>query len=103
MCSHIPLLRRRAAMMRNDKLAFAQKLIGYAYTFIQQAARILTKIEDQTLQIAHLIQSICNFMLSRLIESGDVHIANARPDQEVQINAVARNLVADYREFERLI
>src|SRR5437660_1749295 len=89
--------------MRNNELSLAQELIGNSYTFIKQPAGILTKIENKTLQIAHLIQRIRNFMLRRLVETSDVHVANARPNQEVQVNAVAGNFVANHRELERFI
>src|SRR5438034_10180845 len=70
-------------MMRNNELSLAQELIGNSYTFIKQPAGILTKIENKTLQIAHLVQRIRNFMLRRLVETSDVHIANARANQEI--------------------
>src|SRR5436309_9074428 len=89
--------------MRDDELSLTQKLVGNSYTFIEQTAGILAKIENKPLQIAHLIQRIRNFMLRGLVETSDVHIANARPNQEMQINAVARNFVANHRELERFI
>src|SRR2546429_1793094 len=90
-------------MMRNNELSLAQELIGNSYTFIKQPTGILTKIENKPLQIAHLIQRIRNFMLRRLVETSDVHVANARPNQEVEINAVTGNFVAYHRELKRLI
>src|SRR6266568_4406018 len=42
-------------MMRNNELSLAQELIGNSYTFIKQPAGILTKIENKTLQIAHVV------------------------------------------------
>ncbi len=80
-----------------------QKLVSHAHAFVEQAARILPQIENQSLQVAHLIERIRDFMFRRLVESGDVHIADSRLDQEVQVDAVTRNLVAHHRELERLV
>src|SRR5437867_12906843 len=90
-------------MMRNNELSLAQELIGNSYTFIKQPAGILAKIENKTLQIAHLVQRIRNFMLCGLVETSDVHVSNARPNQEKQTNAVARSAVATHRERTRFI
>src|SRR5207237_1532037 len=89
-------------MMRNNELSLAQELIGNSYTFIKQPAGILTKIENKTLQIDHLVQRIRNFMLRRLVETSEVHVANARPNKEVQVKAVAGNFVAKHREIKRI-
>src|SRR3954470_2969567 len=89
--------------MRNDQSSLMQELVGYANAFIKQAARILPQIENQSLQIAHLIQRVRDFMLGSLVESGDVHISNSRLDQEVQVNAVARNFVTHDSKLERLV
>src|SRR5207237_9682743 len=90
-------------MMRNNELSLAQELIGNSYTFIKQTAGILTKIENKTLQIAHLVQRICNFMLRRLVETSDVHIANARPNKEVNVNAVEGNIVSNHPKLKRIL
>src|SRR5258708_11337180 len=42
-------------------------------------------------------------MLGRFLESGNVHVTDAGLDHEMQVHAVARNLVADDGEFERLV
>src|ERR1035437_6190422 len=42
-------------------------------------------------------------MLGGFLETGDVHVADAGLDHEVQVHAVARNLVADHGEFERMV
>src|SRR5260370_1144770 len=80
-----------------------EEFIGDAYAFTEQASGILPQIEEQSLQIAHLIQSLGYFMLGGFLESGDVHVTDARLNHEVQVHAVARNLVADDCEFERLV
>src|ERR1700677_2362193 len=89
--------------MRHDQLILLEKFVGYPYTFTQQTARILAKIEHQTFEVAHLIERFRYLMLGRLLESGDVYVADAGLDNEVQVNAVARNLVADDSEFQRMI
>ncbi len=43
-------------MVRDDELSLLQELVGHAYAFTEQSAGILAKIEDQTLEIAHLIE-----------------------------------------------
>src|SRR5580704_7417890 len=44
----VALLGRVAAVMGNNQLTFAQELVGDADTFAEQAAGILTEIENQT-------------------------------------------------------
>ena len=65
-------------MVGNDHLSLAQELVGYAHAFAQQAAGILAQVENQSLEVAHLIQRVRNFMLGGLVEAGDVHVADAR-------------------------
>src|SRR5882762_8897710 len=90
-------------MVRDDQLALLEEFVGNAYAFTQQASRILPQIEDQTFQIAHLIERFSDFMLGRFLESRNVHVADSGFDHEVQVHAVARNLVADDGKFERLV
>ena len=49
--------------MGNDELPFVQELVGNAHAFIEQAAGILPKVEDQSLQIAHFIERIAELLL----------------------------------------
>jgi hypothetical protein len=84
-------------------LALSQEFIGDANTFAEQSTRILAKVEDQALQIAHLVESILHFFIRGLVEAGDVHVADPRTDEEVQIHAVARDFVTNHGEFERLV
>jgi len=51
--------------VRDDQLALLEEFVGNAYAFTQQASRILPQIEDQTFQIAHLIERFSDFMLGR--------------------------------------
>ena len=90
-------------MVRDDQLAFLQELVGHAYAFAQQAARILPEVQNQAFEVAHLIERFTYFVLSRFLEAGDVHVAYARPDHEMEINAVAGNLVANNAELERMV
>ena len=92
---HIAFLRRRPSMVRNNQLPFTQELVGNPHSFIQKPARILPQIKDQPLQIAHLLQCIRHFVFRSLIESGNVHVPDPGMNHEVQINAVARDFVAD--------
>src|SRR5579863_5165403 len=49
---------RRAAVVRNDDLTLLQELVSHAYAFAQQPARIASQIDDQTLKITKLVQSL---------------------------------------------
>ena len=82
---------------------FLQELVGDADAFAQQPAGIASQVEDQSLQIAERIERFRNFVLGRFVEAVDVHVADARLDQEMHINAVARNLIANQRELHRLL
>src|SRR5579872_6368406 len=99
MLRHVTLLSRSAPMMRNDQLALLEKLVGNSNTFTQQPARISAQIEDQSLEIAKLIQRFRNFFFRSLVEASDVQVANSRPDQEMHIHTVAGNFVADQGEL----
>src|SRR5437870_3732054 len=103
MTGHIPFFRGRAAMVGDNQLTFAQELVGHTDTFAQQATGILAQVEDQSLQVAHLIQRLSDLMFRCLVESRVVHIADTGADREVEVHAVARNLVANYRELQRFV
>src|SRR3984893_10582627 len=103
MRSHIALLWRGAALVGNDQLPLAQKLVRHTHTFIEQATGILSQIEDQSLEIPHLVERVGNFMFRGFVEAGHVHIADAGFDHEVEIDAVTRNLIADHGELQRLV
>src|ERR1700722_12020360 len=89
--------------MRDDQLSLLQELVSNADTFTEQAAGILADIEDQTFKVSHLIECFGYFVLGGLLESGNVHVSDARLDHEMQVDAVARDLVADDRKFQRTI
>src|SRR5947208_2524064 len=89
--------------MGDDELSLMQKFIGNANAFVQQSTRILPQIEDETFQVSELIEGFLNFFFRRLIEAGNVHVADAGANQEMQIDAVARNLVAHDCELDRLL
>src|SRR5437762_3558419 len=88
--------------MRDDDLSLLEELVGDADAFTEQAAGVAAEVEDQSLEIAEGIERVGDFMLGGLIETVDVHVADAGLDQEMYVNAVARNLVADEREFHGL-
>src|SRR6185369_4161089 len=92
-------------MVRDDQLSLMQELIGDAYAFVEQAARILPKIENQSFDFALLgkgIERVLYLFFRGLVETRDVHVSDAGANQEVEIHAVTRNLVANDAEFERL-
>src|ERR1051326_6558300 len=92
--------------MGNDELSFVQELVSDTYTFVEQSAGVLPKIENQAFQIALLgkgIEGVLNFVFGGFVETGNVHVADARSKQEVQIHAVAWNLITHNCEFERFV
>ena len=89
--------------MRNDQLSLMQELVRHAHAFVEQAAGILPQIKNQSLQVAHLVERVRHFMLRGFIETGNVHIADSGLDQEVQVHAVTRNLIAHHCELQRLV
>src|SRR5678815_1885912 len=89
--------------MRNDQLSLAQELVSHANAFTQKSAGILPEIQNQTFQISHFIERLCDFVFRCFLKSGDVHVTDAGPNQEMQIDAVARNLIAHDIEVERLV
>src|SRR5580704_334700 len=99
----VTLLGRVAAMMRNDQLAFPQELVCDADAFAEQASRILTQVENKTLQVAHLVERFGDFFFRGLVKAGDVQIADSGPDQEVQVDAIARDLIANHGKLKRLL
>src|SRR5689334_2998221 len=89
--------------MRNNQLTFTQKFVCNSYTFAQQTTGILTEVENQSFQVAHLFERLCYLVLGSLLETRDVHVANTGTNQEVQIHAVTWNLIANNIEVERLV
>ena len=47
----VGLLRRGAAMMRNDGLSLLQELVGHCHAFVQQPARVAAEVEDQAVNV----------------------------------------------------
>src|SRR5208337_1001684 len=90
-------------MVGDDELSLLQKLVSYAHAFAEQTSRILPQVQNQALQISHLVQGLGDFMFGGFLESGNVHVADTGLDHEVQVHAVARNLVADHGELERMV
>src|SRR5690348_11090338 len=90
-------------MMRDDELSLLEELVGDADAFAQQSTRIATQIELQALQVAEGIKRLGYFVLGRFIKTVDVHVSDAGLDQEVNVNRVTRNFVADQGELHRLL
>src|SRR5207253_8087977 len=86
-----------------NELAFVEELVSHAHAFAQQPTGILSQVKDQALNIAHFLQRLRHFVLSGLLKTGNVHIANAGTDQEMQVNAIAGNFIAHYVEVEWLV
>src|SRR5579864_5022700 len=103
MLRHVSLLSGSAPVVRNDQLSLLQELVCHAHAFTQQTAGIGAQVKDQALEIAKRIERIGNFMFGGLIETVDVHVSHAWLNQEMNIDTVARNFVADKRELHRLL
>src|SRR5580658_7319187 len=99
----VALLGRCAAMVRNDKLTPLQEFVSHADALTEQTAGIAAQVEDQALQIAELIERVGDFVFRGFVESADVHVSEAGLDEEMNVHAVARNLVADQREIHGLL
>ena len=74
-------------MVGDDDLALLEELVGHADAFAEQSAGILPQVENQSLHVAHLVQRLLHFVLGGLLEAGDVHVADAGTNQEMQIDA----------------
>src|SRR6202167_3978998 len=103
MLRHITHFRRSTAMMGNNELILLEELVGYAHAFAQQATGISPQIQYQTFQVAELIQSLGNFFFRSLVESSHVQVTDARTDQEVNVDAVTRNLIPHQRKLHQLL
>src|SRR5260370_38505829 len=93
MLRHVTLLGRGAAMVRDDDLSLLKKFVSDAYAFAEQPAGIAAEIEHHALKVAEFVQRLDHFGLGGLIKAGYVHMANARPTEELYCNAVPRNLI----------
>src|SRR5579859_2568647 len=89
--------------MRDDELTLLEELVGHANALAEQSAGIAAQVEDESLEIAELIERIGNFMLRGFVETVDVHVSNTGLDEEVNVDAVTRNFVAHERELHRLL
>src|SRR5215475_14987877 len=88
--------------MGNDELPLLEELVGYANAFAEQATGVTPQVQNQALQITERIERLGNLALGSFVEPVDVHVADARLDQEVYVDRVAGNLVANQRELHRL-
>src|SRR6185369_3157595 len=89
-------------MVRNNQLSLVQELVRHTHAFVEQTARILPQIKNQSLQVTHLVERVRNFVFGSLVKARHVHVTDSRFDQEMQVNAVARNLISDNCELQRL-
>src|SRR5262245_19473932 len=89
--------------MADDHLALAQEFIGNTHAFAQQTSGVLPQVKNQPFQLPKLVERARNFLLGGFLEAGNVHVADARADHEMQVHAEARNLVAGHVEIQRLL
>ena len=93
-------------MVRNDELSFVQELVSDTHPFVEQSTWILPKIEDQAFQVGLLrksVERILNFFFGGFVEAGNMHVADAGSNQEMQIHAVTWNLIAHNCKFQRFV
>ena len=92
-----------AAALRNDGLSLGEQMVADFNGLAQQAARIAAKIKDQPLQVLpKLSMASLTLLGGRLLELGEMNVADAGPNLVFQIDRRVRNFVADQVEFERL-
>src|SRR6516225_7400172 len=93
-------------MMRDDDLSLLQELVSNAHAFAQQSARVLPQVENQAFKftlLLQLIEGLGHFVLGGLLEARNVDVPDAGFDHEMNVNAIARNLVAHHVEVEGLV
>ena len=101
----IGFLGLRATAMGHHRLSLLQELIGHRHAFVQQAARIVAQIEDQTMDIAlaQRLKVVLQFAAGGLVELLDRDVGDTRPEPDSFTHAVARDFVARHRERKGLL
>src|SRR6185369_1465199 len=66
----IDLLLGSASVMRDDDCTLLEELVRDADAFAQQPARVPAQVEDQTLEVAELIERLLDLGLRRFGEAG---------------------------------
>ncbi len=91
--------------MGNDGLTLLQEVVCYCHAFVQEPAGVLAQIENQTLDVAFTKpgEGFFEFLGSVLVELVDIHIRDPRLNPHAIVNALARNLIADHVECQRLV
>src|SRR5215472_9545958 len=89
--------------MRDDDLSLLQELVRDSYAFIQQPARVLAKIENQSLDVSQLLQRVRNFLLGGFVEAADVDVSDAGANLEMKIHAVTRDFITHNIEIDGLV
>ena len=76
----VNLFRRRTAVVGNYSLSFLQKFVAHGDGFVEQAAGVAAKIEDQAVDIvfAELLQSVFEFLAGGFVKLLDGDVADAR-------------------------
>ena len=101
----IRFLSRRAAPVRNDSLSLGQKTVGHLYAGAQQAAPIVSKIQDESGEIlpGQLLQSLINLPIRRFAKVFQPDIADTGFHQRRQRNARTGDLRPDDFDLDLLI
>ena len=81
---------------------FVRNWSRYFDGLTEQAAGIAAQIEDQPFQVRKAVDRFVHFLGGRLLEVGEVDVADAGPDQEFEVDGRMRNLVADEVEDQGL-
>ena len=90
--------------MRNHNFALSQIMSGHGYAFIQKPAGILAQIEQEALDVvlAQLLEIVFHLLAGVFVELGNMHVCDSRTNPEGRFDAIARDLVANDVELQRL-
>ncbi len=93
-----------AAMIGNDHLALFEEHVADSNGFVEKAAGIATKIEDQAVKRrgAKGFEGFSNFAIGSFVELGEANVADAGLEHESDIDGVTGNFIAGNGKHERV-
>ena len=86
----VDLIREGATALRNDDLALLKELVGGVDGFVEKTAWVASEVEDETVDLAEVIERVAYFMACCFDEAGHVDIADAGADEEGEIDGRPR-------------
>ena len=82
----VNLLRISTAALRNDDLATVEKLVADGDRLHEHATGVAAEIEDESLEVAELIDCVGKFTASRLLELRDMDVGDAGTNLVLQVD-----------------